>query len=101
MDNEGINGKSSFNPSTAFNERFINYEGKDSNNCATLALNKAMTICSDLINNKQINKNDKYILSGLKIALSLIIDQLVKENIEKGNSLGCQGRLYKKANELK
>ena len=99
MDKKGIQGDFSFNPTSAFNEGFKNHEGKNSNNCTTLALNKVLNICSDLLENEIINKNDKYNLNSLKLSLSLIIDQLVKENNKKGNSIGCQGRFYREVFE--
>jgi len=100
MDKIGIQGDFSFNPTTALNEQFKNSEGKNSNNCTTLALKKVLNICSDLLENKVINKNDKYNVNSLKLLLSLIIYKLVKENNKKGNSIGCQGRLYREAFQL-
>ena len=100
MDKEGIQGDFSFNPNTAFNERFKNHERNNSNNCTTLALKKVLNICSDLLENEIINTNDKYNLNSLNLSLSLIVDQLVKENNKKGCSIGCQGRFYREAFEL-
>ena len=39
-------------------------------------------------------------MNGLKLELSLIIDQIVKGNLEKGNSIGINGHIYKEAFEL-
>ena len=100
IDNIGNMGDFSFNPKSGFNERFDDFEGKNSNNCSTFALRKAFSICSKLLNEKEINKNDKYNLSGLKLEISLIIDQIVKGNIEKGCSIGINGHVYKEAFEL-
>ena len=100
MDFTGNMGYFSFNPRTGFNERFDDGEGKYSNNCSTFALRRVFVICSKLLNEKEINNNDKYNLNGLKLELSLIIDQIVKRNIKKGSSIGVLGQLYREAFEL-
>lgn len=100
IDYKGNMGAFSLSPKSGFNERFDDFDGNNSNNCSTFALRKVFTICSKLLNEKDININDKYNLNGLKLELSLIIDQIVKCNIEKGSSLGVLGHVYKEAFEL-
>ena len=100
LDYTGNMGYFSFNPRSGFNERFDDFDGKNSNNCTTFALRRVLSTCSKLLNEKEININDKYNLNGLKLELSLIIDQIVKRSIKKGSSMGVLGHVYREAFEI-